>query len=248
MENNFTKVLVCCPTAAVKNYCSEDWIDNVMNFKYPNFQIFMVDNTIDGGANAKYLNDMFNAKYGVKNKFLAIHSNTDAIPSVINRMAISHNLCSRYALQNNYTRILHLESDVFPPADIIESLMVHNKMVIGGLYFRDEGIRRKIMLQRYCFPSDSLFNIRAINFKPFEELGFIDGCVKQVASVGLGCVLIRSLVLKKIPFRFVPGESFHPDSYFSEDCFRAGIKIFADTSKICEHRNVKWGIYKVDFS
>jgi hypothetical protein len=42
---------------------------------------------------------------------------------------------------------LHLESDVIPPPDVIENLLFHKKEVISALYYSDEGIYRRPMIQ-----------------------------------------------------------------------------------------------------
>ena len=199
------------------------------------------------------MNQIFKNKYGKSNnKFYAFNSfkingvKEDSIGSVISRMAMSHNDCREYAIKYGYDYILHLETDVFPPSNVIEQLMVHGKKVIGGIYDRDEGKWRKLMVQKHIYSSPQ--NINSVNFEAGDDVYFIDGSVKSVSSVGLGCVLIHSSVFKNIPFRFVKGENNHPDSYFSEDCFRKGIKIYADTSVYCRHENKAWGVYGVDFN
>ena len=248
------KVLVCAPTASSKNYCFKEWLDNVMNFNYPNFDIRLFDNTYkDNGEFTKEMNSVFQKKYGKSNnKFYAFNSakinniKDDAIGSVISRMAMSHNDCREYAIKYGYQFMLHLETDVFPPLNVIEQLLVQDKKIIGGVYDRDNGKWRKAMLQKYIYSSP--MNINSINFEATEDVYFIDGTIKQVSSVGLGCVLIKLSVLKNISFRFVEGEGNHPDSYFSEDCFKNGYKIYADTSVYCRHDNKSWGIYGIDFN
>jgi hypothetical protein len=250
---NFKKVLVCAPTASSKEYCFKEWLDNTMNLNYPNYDIRLFDNTYkDGGEFSLKMNSIFKNKYGKSNnKFYAYSSSRinnmkdDAIGSVISRMAMSHNDCREYAIKYGYDYILHLETDVFPPSNVIEQLMSSNKKVIGGLYDRDEGKWRKLMVQKHIYAAPRAVN--SVNFEAGEEIGFVNGTLKQVSSIGLGCVLIHNSVFKNIPFRFVPGEANHPDSYFSEDCFRKSIKIYADTSVYCRHDNKAWGIYGVDF-
>lgn len=250
----FPKVLICAPTASAKSYCFEEWIDNVMSFNYPNFDIRIFDNTYkDGGEFTLKMNSIFKNKYGKSNnKFYAYNSarinnmKDDAIGSVISRMAMSHNDCREYAIKYGYDYILHLETDVFPPSNVIEQLMAQGKKVIGGLYDRDEGKWRKLMAQKHVYVAPRAVN--SVNFVTGEEIGFANGTIKQVSSIGLGCVLIHNSVFKNIPFRFVPGEANHPDSFFSEDCFRKGIKIYADTSVYCRHDNKPWGVYGVDFN
>jgi hypothetical protein len=241
----FPKVLVCCPTASVKNYCFHKWIDNVMNFSYPNFEIRLFDNTNDKGINAKHLNDIFEAKFGQyayeKGMFFAQNSlliNNSNSRNVVENMCYSHNDCREYALTNSFDYILHLESDIFPETDIIESLMFHKKDVVGANYYIDEGAFRRLMIQTNV---DVGFNyITSLSLDAKQDLDFMNGELKKVAAIGLGCVLISKNVLKKIKFRYEKGVFKHPDSYFSEDCLRFGIDIYSDTQKICAHENELW--------
>jgi hypothetical protein len=223
----FPKVLVAAPTASAKKYCFDEWLDNVMDFTYPNFNVLLFDNTNDSGEFAIYMNDLYKNRYGSSDKFLATNSlviNNNSATNVIEKMCISHNDCRNFALFHNYDYLLHLESDVFPEKDVIEQLMFHQKQLVGGIYYRDEGMFRKPMLQMSIEPIEN--HIKTLNFEPIEDLCFIDGNLKKVAHVGLGCVLIKKSVLNKIPFRFEKGIEMHPDSYFAEDCFRNNFPIF----------------------
>ena len=49
------KILIGAPTADVKNYCAEEWVDNVKSFLYPaDLDIFLADNS-DDPKNVDYL-------------------------------------------------------------------------------------------------------------------------------------------------------------------------------------------------
>ena len=141
--------------------------------------------------------------------------------------------------------MLHLETDIFPPLDVIENLLAKDKKVIGGLYDIDEGKYRFTMAQKHIYSAFHV--ISCVNFVTGDEISFVDGTIKPISSIGLGCVLIHNSVFKTIPFRFVKNKNVHPDSYFSEDCFTKKIKIYADTSIYCRHDNKAWGIYGLDF-
>ena len=251
MKKSFPRVLICAPTAASKNYCFEKWIDNVMSFTYPEFTVRLFDNTSDKGVNAKRLNDKVASRYGnvgANNKFYAANSlllNNSQDKDITAKLALPHNDCRNLFLAGGYDYMLHLESDVFPQTNIIETLMFHRKQVVGALYYRDSGAYRSIMLQKmiYLAPREGI----SVNFTAGEELYFIDGTLKQASSVGLGCVLIAKPVLQSIKFRRTKGSEAAPDAYFSEDCFTRNIKIYADTSCIAVHDNQDWGIYGIDF-
>jgi hypothetical protein len=234
----FPRVLVCCPTADVKNYAFEKWITNVMNFRYSNFEVRLLDNS-DDGLNSKFLNDWYERLFFEKagDKFEAINCSKKS-KNVIEKLCVSHNDCRDYMLSKDYDYMLHLESDIMPDIDIIESLMFHQKRVVGCVYHTDEGLHRKAMLQRPIHFGNNTFS--SMNFSANEELFFMDGTLKKITAMGLGCMLIKRNVMEKIKFRFIEEIDNFPDSYFAEDCTRNGINIYADTSKLATHENTLW--------
>lgn len=245
------KVLVACPTAAVKNYCFDRWLDNVFNFTYPQFDIRLFDNTPDGGRNAMQLNKKYAARY-FKVPTISFLANNPNPPDdkfntgVIERMERSHNECRVYALKNDYDYLLHLESDVFPPNDVIESLLAHQKKVVGALYYIDEGAGRKPMIQLHAQVGENFSSSYQVKGGE-NECAYLAGELLKVASCGLGCTLINVKVFDKIRFRWEKGVNKHPDTFFMQDCERHKIDVFCDTSILCEHENKAWGLFGIDF-
>jgi hypothetical protein len=244
----FPKVLVAAPTASAKKYCFEEYLDNIMKFKYPNFEVKLFDNTNDGGIFTAYMNDYYVNKYGNDKKFEAINTlqiHNFKSESTIAKMAMSHNDCRDYTLKFKYDYLLHLETDLFPPDDIIERLYCEMKPIISALYYVDNGIYRKPMIQRTVHLAPKY--ISSMNFLANEDLCFCDGSVKKVAHAGLGCILISKLVLDKVKFRYIEGVNNHPDTYFAEDCAANKIPIFLDTSIVVRHDNSPWGVFGLDY-
>lgn len=248
----FKKILISAPTAKSKNYCFEEWLDNVMKFTYPNFEIRLFDNTPDGGINANILNKIYETKYGYDEKFKCVNSlvlnkvSHKRMDSVIERMCMSHNDCRNHTLRNEkYDYLLHLETDVMPKANIIEELLFQKKQVIGATYFIDNGKDRRPMIQLPVLDSNK--KVIGVHGLKSNQNYFLDGTVKNVFHVGLGCVLIDKKTLNKINFRYVKNDSHHPDSYFARDCYSNNIPIFAHTGCIAKHENEEWGVYGLDF-
>jgi len=237
------QVLICAPTAQVKNYCVKDWLLNINQFSYPNFKVVLFDTTPDKGENTDYLN-LIASSLPLKYEFEAI-----AVPvgnrTLMERICLGHNYCVHYAILENYKRFLHLESDVFPPSDIIEKLLCQKKSVIGALYYRDEGASRRLMVWRHIDRGAN--NVIGLNLGPKDDAWFVDGTTKQVGHVGLGAVMIDTSIFKQLMFRVKKDVDASADTYFAEDCYRLNIGIFADTSIICEHRNESWGQFKIDY-
>lgn len=223
MNKFFPKVLVACPSADIKDYCMEDWIKNVRNFTYPNFDLFMCDNS------EKYI---FYNKW--KHEIAMEHLDPNKFDYFKLCLAKSHDRCRLRALQMGYDYLLHLESDVFPPIDIIESLLSHNKQIAGAMYHIMDGEESMIMIQN--IEKEGNVQRDTVNIGR-NDISFIDGKLKKVFSLGLGCVLIHKSVLSQIQFRCPPNSPVHPDSFFYSDINKIGISAWVDTSILCEHRN-----------
>jgi len=226
---DFPKVLVAAPQHESKNYCFKDWYDNVKNFTYPNFDVFISDN-----SDTK---DNYNMLIGLGIKADHITKHKDGIFFKINE---SHNSCRKYALDNNYEYMLHLETDIIPPLDVIERLMIHNKKVIGGVYDIFYGDKRKLMVQIDEEIPRTYNKFRTSEFIEESECNLFDGTIKRVYHAGIGCMLIHRDILEKIPFRVVKGNNSHSDTWFANDCFQFDIPIYIDTDIICEHKNFTW--------
>ncbi len=217
------KVLVCAPQSDRKNYCFDWWLDSSQNLNYQNYEIFLADNSTTR-KNFKRIR-----KLGINCEYIKPKGR-----DTITLIAESHEACRRFAIRNNFDYMLHLETDIKPPVDIIDQLLFHKKDVVSAMYFIGFGEGSKLMIQQ----SDQFSE--TVNFTDNldnADLHFVDGTLKQVHHAGLGCALIKRKVFEKIPFRREKGANVHPDSFFAHDLHVKGIKQFIDTSLLCEHRN-----------
>jgi GT2 family glycosyltransferase len=152
-------------------------------------------------------------------------------------MAESHELCRREMIRGKYDYMLHWETDIEAPPNIIEQLLSHKKRVVSAVYPIDFGAKSKLLLQ---FAEERSKDMALTTNAEQGDMLFIDGKVKKVFASGLGCILIKRSVLRKIKFRWEKGVFVHPDTLFAYDLFNLGIPIHADTSLILKHRNSEW--------
>jgi len=220
----YPKVLLACPQSDVKSYCFEAWLENISRFTYPNFAVFLADNSENNKFSKKI------GELGISVEWIKPYGK-----SVMQRIAESHELCRQYALHYNFDYLFHLESDVFPPPTIIEDLITARKSVIGGLYHLGSAVSGELMVQIVEETDDENFTMTR-NLR-WELPSWLDGSIKKAYHIGLGCILIHNSVLPHFVFRYMKGKNFHPDSFFAMDLYRKGIDIFVDTSIICKHDN-----------
>jgi cellulose synthase/poly-beta-1,6-N-acetylglucosamine synthase-like glycosyltransferase len=224
--NKKHRVLIGTPHSDTKNYCIEDYIARVKSLSYPFYDVLVVDNS-QSRKNYKLL-----LRAGIK----AIHVKPKK-HSIQTILAKSHEEIRKYALAHKYDYLLHLESDVIPPRDVIERLMIHNHPIVSAMYMINFGSDSHLMSQKI----ENFGEIReTINMKDGADLMMVDGKLKLTFACGLGCVLIHRETLKKFVFRSESGANLAPDSLFALDTDALGIPKYIDTSVLCEHNNSEW--------
>jgi hypothetical protein len=237
----FPKVLLAAPINIVKEYCLYDWLETVKGLSYPNFDIFLVDNSNNASFSDKISSLGYNCVYEPPKGREAREF-----------IAASMERCRIKFLAGDYDYLFSLECDIFPPKDIIESLLKHDLDVVGTTFWTDHGYNSKLQLQTiYNQHTDYENHTKEykVRFLTFEEAQlFMDGKTKPMYGAGIGCVLIKRWVLEKITFRIYPDEVGFADSFFHKDIWQLGIDNHIDTSIIPVHKNSNWNTILSDTS
>ena len=221
------KILIGTPMNEVKNYCFDDFISRVSNLTYDNYDVLIADNS-GSRKNMKRI-----MKAGIN--CIHIKPKLKANQAYITE---SHEALRLEALRGGYDFLLHLESDIIPPHDIIERLLIHQKQVTAATYFINEGHNSHLMIQEIEKSGDTVRH--TVNIDSGFDILEVDGKLKKVYAEGLGCMLIHKTVLEKVKFRWENGADAHADSFFAADLNHLKIPIYLDSSLILEHRNSSW--------
>lgn len=231
VKGNKIRVLVAAPHNEVKNETIEAWIERVKNFTFKNFNfktdVLIVDNS-ESPKNKKWL-----MKQGVNCIHIRPKQKTNQ-----KYIAESQDMIRTYALRMKYDFVLFVETDVFPPHDIIERLLVHRKTVVSAMYMIEFGDKSHLMLQGIENLGGTIKN--TINIDEGHDIQFVDGQLKEVYACGMGCMLIHKSVLEQVKFRWEEGSDAHADSFLAGDLKFLNIKQFLDTGTWCEHQNSSW--------
>lgn len=230
------RILLACPTSVHKKYCQEDWLNHISKLTYP-VDILIIDNS-------KLMNDNFIELTKTANRLLKKNNNNVMVwyEKPVSRLKDTiTNCCERirkFAIAKKYDYWFSLESDVFPPFNIIEHLLSFDTLVSCSTYFHFGGDDSKLLQ----FTKDSWDGLLTHRFKEFNESFLTDFTFNQpkiVEQTGLGCLLCSVDVLKKLKFRIdesILRQGYH-DFYFHIDLQRLGIKVYTDFNVTVEHRN-----------
>ena len=235
MGYKLPKILIAVPTYEGKNYCLDAFLKNVYNFTYPKdrLDIYIADNS-KTNANAK----MIKKKYGIKT-FWKDYGNR----YVFDKMADTHNQLRRYFLASDCDYMLHLESDIFPPKDILEQLLFQRKPIVNGLYMIFDGAWRTpcIAIHPQTHWTHKHFVFPATLDSSWHD--FVDGTCKETLIAGIGCCLMKRKVAKDFEFRYDPNDlNKPPDTFFAMDLKNHGVKNYVHTGALCFHYNREdWG-------
>ena len=227
-KKDYPRVLLGCPINIVKDYCLPEWLEMIKTLTYPNYDIYLIDNSRNPNYHKKL-------KY-THNVKIDYHEPAKKEARVY--MAECIERIRQRAVKRRYDYLMVLECDIFPPRQIIELLMAHKKQVIGTGYWTEHAENTRIQL--LCSVQHDLHTVTARTFSFEEALMFYDGTVKYTYANGNGCILIERGVLERLTFHVKPDEPGHADSFFHADLFMLGIENYVDTSIIPRHWNSRW--------
>jgi GT2 family glycosyltransferase len=238
------RVLIGSPTYEGKEYCRKEFVENVKRLSYPHTFI-MVDNTKHNSYAAKLRRDGVNVVQVPRGR-----NSRDAL-------ANASNYLRKRTLEGGYDYLLMLESDVFPPRDIIESLLKHMNpytltlqegvRVVGAPYHISDGKHSKLCIFIPEKTKSGIVGTRMLTAE--EEEVFLNGKLRRVHGMGVGCTLIHRSVLEEFTFWYSEldddrmasvKERKHPDVYFYLDLHNNRIPVYCDTSKYAIHKPSAW--------
>ena len=223
------KVLVFTVTYKGKDYVWDRFQALTKKMTYPNYEHIIIDNTADEGQYASHLRS-----YGFKVFHIERGNNTrEAI-------ARSQEFARRYALKNGFDYMLSLESDILVIDKVIEWLLSDGKDYVGALYHigNDQFQRIPCITIPYEHEHYGLKGNRLL--KPEEYDTYYRNGLMTVNNCGLGCTLIKKSVFEKVSFKYLPMLKTHSDSYYANDVWNAGFRIYVDTDLVLEHVNNDW--------
>jgi len=228
------KVLVFTVIYDKKDYCFDEFLENIQTFTYKNRDHIIIDNTNDGGKYYNYLKEKCEP-LGIK-VYHVERGNTSR-----EALARSQNFARKIFLEGDWDYLMSLESDIFPKPNIIDALIWHNMDIITGLYmlgFMEDGTRTPCITLNWKNEKTGTWGTKLIQPEQFSE--YINQGVKEVACGGFGCCLMYRDVLKDVKFTYIPGHKAHSDVFFFNDARKKGYVVAVDTNLYCEHKNSDW--------
>lgn len=203
---------------------------------YPNKEVCICDNS----DNLLYYSHLLNTYKEFS--FLRVNPKNKTIAQTI---CESYNKLVEFAIKKECHYIMVIESDIFPPFNIIERLINANVQVISAMYHVGIGSKSSLLLQRVhedmlVTSANGSLILKVDSLIDGDDILFVDGSIKEIFACGLGCTLIHASIFANIPFRYSNEDNYFNDTFFYIDLFQRGIKNFVHTGIVCEHRNIQW--------
>lgn len=148
------------------------------------------------------------------------------------------NMARQRVIDEAYTHLFKLESDLFPPANIIPRLLMHEKLVVGCGYFIGHGNNARL-LQSEIDMGRHRHSLQMQNRQSFLSY---NGKLQPATQFGTGCILVHKSILNNVKFRVNAFDDIHADSHFHYDVFMRGITSYIDTSIVPFHINSDWDL------
>lgn len=136
------------------------------------------------------------------------------------------------AINEHYTHVLWLDSDMVFSPDIVDDLMFSGKSFVSGVYH----MRRKGYASVIFTKMDIDKKSGVATFENCEEY---PSNTFEIAGCGFGCVLIETSVLADVCLNkgvcFTPMPEYGEDLAFCKRAVELGHKIYCEPSVVCGH-------------
>jgi len=227
------KVLMAVITSDANAWCQNRWFGKVMFLKkYFDILIFENSDTTGNYETLKLL------AHNYPN--IIVKRGKTNVKNTLQKIVANRNLVLNYVRKyKGYDYIMMIDSDIFPPIQIIKSFLKRKLDIQCGL----------------CFVSYDGHNVRpALNFFPEDleggnnskAVGWIKDRKPRLIKIkenGLGCVFIRADILRKhkdIKFKYnrrvKGGEAYYnEDLTFTGELRERGYTLWLDLKMECKH-------------
>lgn len=247
MNESRQKVLIGIPTYEGHAFCREDFIANTVALAGSEIDVLVIWN--GEGDPTK----IFPSEW--KTQVIKQKPTERGLDVLIRK----HNIMNNRAIKGGYSHLFILESDVFPPHGTIEKLLAHDVDIVTALYFiRGEShlileipdnekyrekyngtMAGKTVLAVRDETAPAVWGIEGdeMRFWRIEDCWPQRGLVK-IAAAGVGAVLIKTEVLRKVAWKQPPQEwAGHCDDFpfYHSAHFEHGFDAYVDTDIICQH-------------
>ncbi|MFA4886728.1 MAG: glycosyltransferase [Candidatus Nanoarchaeia archaeon] len=217
------KVLVGCTIADIKAYCLQEYLEGLKKLDYKRFDILLADNSKTDDF-CKQINEL-----GIT------CVKTEHTESIAQNIVIGMNYLRDYVLKNDYDYLFCLQSDVIPPANIIQLLLEANKDIVTGVASHllvKDGEAKEIALLG-IEDKEHPGNYTYLNYKStkqYKGLLSVDFCA-------MTCILLSRKALEQITFRYETkdGQVIPEDMCFCKDAKKLGFEITAQLEAQCQH-------------
>jgi len=221
-------VLVYTITYSGKDYVWDKFSEAAKAMSYPNYHHVIVDNTDDNGEYAEKLR---------KDGFDVVR--TPRGNNSREAMTRGQEWSRLKAIDENYDYIMSLESDIIVTPTIIQDLIGDAKEYVGALYFiGDEHTRIPCITIPKKHETYGLMGTRLL--EPHETKLFYKKGLINVNNCGLGCTLMERQVFTVVAYSYFPDLRTHSDSFYANEVWHKGFRVFVDTDIVLEHYNVPW--------
>lgn len=222
----YPRVLVGAPVYDGHKYCIKRYLDRVKNLTYPNYDIFLADNSKD--------NKFF--KWLVKQKIKVVKSKWDPNPFV--RLTQARNCVVDYFMSRNYDYLMSIDTDTIVPRNAIEKLLKHKKDIVGFLCHIGFKNRKHFIYVPAILKSGHIVyqGRRGLRFESWENVKKMKP-LQKVYGTTIGCALIKREIFQTIRFRYTPFFNVGEDVWFFAEANQKGFEFWLDKTVKVIHLN-----------
>jgi GT2 family glycosyltransferase len=264
INNLIPKVLIAAPTSNRHSHIIDKWIAHLNSFTYPNFDVCLVDNSLNSDT---YFKKLQNSKIKDKSIITWQHKWNIKEKHPLQMLAnVREEIRQYFIAHKEYEFLWWLDDDIFVPKNSIQRLVSYNKDHVGfyvPVFYKPNRVPCILKsgdvivgkgLEYYSFKELRAYKEFADKFKSDKltekEKLLIPFIIKdkwhpnlfKTYGVNLGCLMVKRNVVEAVPFRTHPTFIWGEDCWYFAEANDKKFEFWCDVSVKVRHENTDWTI------
>lgn len=224
------KILITSAISKRHDYCLDNWYKSIKQYKDVDYDILLIDNTLDNG---EYYNEL---KERYPDIIILRYVWDNKKDHMLKMMANVREISRVYFIKHLYTHIFFIDCDITIYPEYLKKLMDYNLDRIGPIihvFYRPTDVP--------CILKDGFVTMgKGLSYYNWREVINSKEKLVKVHGNAFGCSLIKRKVMENCKFRSHPSFMYGEDLWFNTEMNDKGYECWVDMNYKALHNNTTW--------
>lgn len=224
------KILVASPISKRHDYCLDNWVKSIREYKGVDCDMLLIDNTLDDGVFYQSI------KVEYPDVKILRHEYDNKKHHFLEMLAHVRERIRDYFIEGDYTHLFFIDVDTTVYPEYPKQLIDYDKDRVGpvvAVFYRPIDVP--------CVLHTGYVTMGfGIDYYSWSEIILAKERLIKVHGNALGCTMIKRRVMEDCHFRSHPSFIYGEDLWFNTEMNDKGFECWCDTDYKAFHDNTPW--------